>query len=145
VWPHGLLPVPTPDRLRRAGWRSHHRSRWRATSDGLQRSLDLLAPEGTVIDVSWYGDNEIRLSLGGAFHSRRLAIRSSQVGTVSPARRRNRTTSDRLALSLELLDDPVFDAIVTGTSGFSELPDVMAQLAAGTLPALCHVITYDED
>src|SRR6202044_915552 len=72
-----------------------------ATSDGLQRSLELLAPEGTVIDLSWYGDDEIRLSLGGAFHSRRLAIRASQVGTVSPARRRNRTTSDRLALSLE--------------------------------------------
>ena len=41
-----------------------------ATSAGLQRSLDLLAPEGTVIDLSWYGDSEVRLSLGGAFHSR---------------------------------------------------------------------------
>jgi threonine dehydrogenase-like Zn-dependent dehydrogenase len=40
-----------------------------ATSAGLQRSLDLLAPEGTVIDLSWYGDTEVRLSLGGAFHS----------------------------------------------------------------------------
>ena len=27
-----------------------------ATSAGLQLSLDLLAPEGTVIDLSWYGD-----------------------------------------------------------------------------------------
>ena len=40
-----------------------------ATSAGLQRSLDLLAPEGTVLDLSWYGDAEVRLSLGGAFHS----------------------------------------------------------------------------
>src|SRR3954447_8896292 len=47
-----------------------------ATSAGLQRSLDLLAPEGTVIYLSWYGDAEVRLSLGGTFHSRRLAIRS---------------------------------------------------------------------
>jgi threonine dehydrogenase-like Zn-dependent dehydrogenase len=116
-----------------------------ATSDGLQRSLDLLASEGTVIDLSWYGDNEIRLSLGGAFHSRRLAIRASQVGTLSPARRGRRTNSDRLALALELLDDPAFDALVTGKSSFAELPNVMAQLAAGTLPALCHTITYDED
>ena len=52
-----------------------------ATSAGLQLSLDLLAPEGTVIDLSWYGDSVVRLSLGGAFHSRRLGIRSSQVGT----------------------------------------------------------------
>jgi threonine dehydrogenase-like Zn-dependent dehydrogenase len=114
-----------------------------ATSEGLQRSLELLAPEGTVIDLSWYGDNEVRLSLGGAFHSRRLGIRASQVGTVSPARRGRRTTADRLALALELLRDPAFDALLTGQSPFSELPDVMAQLTAGNLPALCHTITYD--
>src|SRR6202042_1544531 len=64
-----------------------------ATSDGLQRSLALLASEGTVIDLSWYGDNEIRLSLGGAFHTRRLAIRASQVGALAPARRERRTNS----------------------------------------------------
>jgi hypothetical protein len=50
------------------------------------QSLDLLGPEGTVIDLSWYGDAEVRLSLGGAFHSRRLGLRASQVGTISPAR-----------------------------------------------------------
>jgi threonine dehydrogenase-like Zn-dependent dehydrogenase len=116
-----------------------------ATSAGLQRSLDLLAPEGTVIDLSWYGDSEVRLSLGGAFHSGRLAIRASQVGTLSPARSGRRTTGDRLALALELLHDPAFDALVTGESRFHELPDVMARLAAGSLSALCHTITYDED
>src|SRR5262249_2963272 len=52
-----------------------------ATSAGLQRSLDLLGPDGTVLDLSWYGEREVRLSLGGAFHARRLAIRASQVGT----------------------------------------------------------------
>ena len=114
-----------------------------ATSAGLQRSLDLLAPEGTVLDLSWYGDSEVRLSLGGAFHSGRLGIRASQVGAVSPARRGRRSTSDRLTLALELLRDPAFDALVTGQSPFCELPDVMARLAAGSLPALCHTITYD--
>jgi threonine dehydrogenase-like Zn-dependent dehydrogenase len=114
-----------------------------ATSAGLQRSLDLLAPEGTVIDLSWYGDSQVRLSLGGAFHSRRLAIRASQVGTLSVARRGRRTQADRLALALELLRDPAFDALVTGQSRFCELPDVMARLAAGSLPALCHTIIYD--
>ncbi len=115
-----------------------------ASSAGLQRSLDLLGPEGTVIDLSWYGDAEIRLSLGGAFHSRRLAIRASQVGTVSPARSGRRTAADRLVLALDLLRDPAFDALVTGESRFAELPDVMARLAAGSLPALCHTISYGE-
>jgi len=116
-----------------------------ATSAGLQRSLDLLAPESTVVDLSWYGDSEVRLSLGGAFHSGRLHIRSSQVSTVSPARSGRRTTADRLALALGLLRDPAFDALVTGESRFDELPDVMPRLAAGTLPALCHTITYDRE
>ena len=115
-----------------------------ATSAGLQLSLDVLAPEGTVIDLSWYGDTEVRLSLGGAFHSRRLGIRASQVATVPPARSGRRTTGDRLALALELLRDPAFDALLTGQSPFGELPDVMARLAAGSLSALCHTITYDQ-
>src|SRR4051794_35677465 len=115
-----------------------------ATGEGLQRSLDLLGGEGTVLDLSWYGDRDVRLALGGAFHSRRLAIRASQVGTVSPARSGRRTTADRLTLALELLRDPAFDALVTGESPFSELPDVMARLAEGSLPALCHTITYGE-
>ncbi len=113
-----------------------------AAPAGLRRSLDLLAPEGTVIELSWYGDREVRLALGGAFHSGRLTIRGSQVGTVSPARRTSRTSADRLALALELLGDPRFDALITGASPFPELPDVLARLAAGSLPALCHLITY---
>jgi len=33
--------------------------------------------------------------------------------------------------------------LVTGESPFDDLPGVMARLAAGSLPALCHTITYD--
>jgi len=113
-----------------------------ATSAGLQQSLDLLAPEGTVIDLSWYGDATVRLSLGGAFHSGRLGVRASQVGTVSAARRGRRSAADRLALALDLLRDPAFDALITGVCLFDELPDVMARLANGSLPALCHTVSY---
>jgi NADPH:quinone reductase-like Zn-dependent oxidoreductase len=116
-----------------------------ATSAGLQRSLELLAPEGTVIELSWYGDREVRLSLGGAFHAGRLGIRASQVSTLSPAQRGRRTMADRLSLALDLLRDPGFDALLSGQSSFDELPDVMARLAVGSLAALCHTITYDGD
>src|SRR3954452_21074364 len=114
-----------------------------ATSAGLQRSLELLAPEGTVIELSWYGERDVQVSLGGAFHSRRLGIRASQVGTLSPTRGGRRTTAERLELALDLLRDSAFDALLTGQSRFDELPDVMSRLAAGSLPALCHTITYD--
>ncbi|HEX4699160.1 MAG TPA: zinc-binding alcohol dehydrogenase [Actinomycetes bacterium] len=115
-----------------------------ATSAGLQLSLDLLAREGTVLELSWYGDRRIELALGGAFHSSRLTVRASQVGTVSPAQGGRRTYAERLALALDLLRDQAFDAVVTGGSRFEELPDVMAALADGSLPALCHTITYDD-
>jgi hypothetical protein len=62
---------------------------------------------------------------------------------VAPARARTRTAAERLALALELLRDPAFDALLTGESGFCELPEVMARLAAGRLPGLCHTIAYD--
>ena len=97
-----------------------------------------------MLDLSWYGD-----ARGAALAGRRVPlaagsrIRASQVGTVSPARSARRTTADRLALALDLLRDPAFDVLVTGESRFDELPDVMARLAAGSLPALCHTITYD--
>ncbi len=116
-----------------------------ATSAGLQRSLELLAPEGTVVDLSWYGDDEVRLSLGGAFHAGRLTVRSSQVGTVSAARRHTRSTADRLRLALQLLRDPAFDALLTGTSPFADLPEVMAGLADGSLPSVCHIVSYSEE
>ncbi|MGW1744677.1 zinc-dependent alcohol dehydrogenase [Streptomyces sp. NPDC002092] len=114
-----------------------------ATEQGLARALELLAAEGTVVELSWYGDRKVSLPLGEAFHSRRLTIRSSQVGTVSPARA-NRSYADRLALALDLLADPALDALITGESAFEELPEVMPRLANGEIPALCHRVRYPE-
>ncbi|MEU3336504.1 zinc-dependent alcohol dehydrogenase [Streptomyces sp. NPDC002144] len=113
-----------------------------ATEQGLARALELLTAEGTVLELSWYGDRQVALPLGEAFHSRRLVIRSSQVGTVSPARRSSRSYTDRLALALDLLADPALDALVTGESAFEELPDVLPRLASGEIPALCHRVRY---
>ncbi|MGP4020846.1 zinc-dependent alcohol dehydrogenase [Saccharopolyspora sp. 5N708] len=115
-----------------------------ATEAGLARSLQLLVPEGEVIELSWYGDRRVAVPLGEAFHSRRLAVRGSQVGTVSPARRGRRTFADRMALALDLLADPRFDALLTGESDFADLPAVLPRLASGELPALCHRIVYPD-
>jgi threonine dehydrogenase-like Zn-dependent dehydrogenase len=115
-----------------------------ASAAGLQLALDLLAAEATVLELSWYGDTEVSLALGGTFHSARLAIRASQVGLVAPARRSSRSGTDRLALALELLRDPAFDTLLTGSSRFDELPETMARLSSGDLPALCHTISYQD-
>ncbi len=115
-----------------------------ATEQGLAHSLELLRAEGTVVELSWYGDRRVSLPLGEAFHSRRLTLRSSQVGTVSPARA-SRSYADRLALALDLLADPRLDALVTGESAFEELPEVMPRLASGAIPALCHRVRYTDE
>jgi threonine dehydrogenase-like Zn-dependent dehydrogenase len=115
-----------------------------ATSAGLRRSLDLLVAEGSVLELSWYGDDDVTLSLGGAFHSGRLSIRASQVGAVAAARRGRRSTRERLSLALDLLRDPSYDCLLTGESPFEELPSVMPRLASGELAALCHGVSYGE-
>ena len=96
-----------------------------------------------MLDLSWYGDREIRLSLGARFHSDRLGIRASQVGTVSPARAGRRSYADRLRLALDLLADPAYDAVLTGSSPLAELPEVMARLADGDPRTICHTVTYE--
>jgi 2-desacetyl-2-hydroxyethyl bacteriochlorophyllide A dehydrogenase len=113
-----------------------------ATEAGLARSLELLADEGEVIELSWYGDRPVRVPLGEAFHSRRLTVRASQVGAVSRARRGRRSHADRLALALRLLADDRFDALVTDECRFEDLPLAMARLAEGALTTLCMRVDY---
>jgi threonine dehydrogenase-like Zn-dependent dehydrogenase len=108
--------------------------------DGLATALRLAGDEATVVELSWFGDREVALPLGGAFHARRLTLRSSQVGTLPPAQRPRWTHRRRLELALTLLADPVLDVLISGESPFAALPATMATLA-GT-DALCHRIVY---
>ena len=111
------------------------------SEQGLQFALQATVTEGEIVVASWFGDRGIRLNLGEDFHSRRLTIRSSQVGMVAPRRRETRTSEGRLRLALQLLRDPAFDALLTDASSWRELPEVMAAVAAGS-PGLCHTIDW---
>jgi len=112
------------------------------SEEGLELALRSAATEGEIIEASWFGDRAVTLHLGAQFHSRRLSIRSSQVGMVAPRRRGSRSHADRLALALHLLADPAFDALLTGTSTWQELPATMAAIANGSSPGLCHTIDW---
>jgi len=109
---------------------------------GLDLALRLAAVEAAIVELSWFGDQTVPLSLGGAFHARRLTIRSSQVGRVAPSQRPRWDARRRMQLALTLLGDPVLDALITGESEFETLPDVMADLARSPGDALCHRIRY---
>ena len=62
------------------------------------------------------------LPLGEAFHQRRLRIVSSQVGSIAPAMRGRRGFAERLAVALELLADPRYDALLEPATPFQRLP-----------------------
>jgi len=109
---------------------------------GLELAVELAAFEGTIVEASWYGDRVVPLALGGAFHSRRLTIKSSQVGAVAPSRRAQYDTRRRMQDALGLLRDAALDALVTGESAFDSLPEIMVRLAAGPGGTLCHRIRY---
>jgi hypothetical protein len=92
--------------------------------------------------MSWYGDGEVSLPLGGAFHSRRLALMSSQVGRVAPSHRLRWSYARRLAAAIALLDDPRLDALLTPAIPFADLPAALPRILAAGSGVLCQVIDY---
>ncbi len=109
---------------------------------GLLSALASAGSGGTVVEVSWFGDQSVCLPLGEAFHSRRLTLKSSQVGQLPPSRAQQWTTGRRIELALGLLRDPTLDVLVTGESDFEDLPEVMSQLSEDPGDELCHRIRY---
>src|SRR3569833_3176856 len=58
-----------------------------ASAEWLATALNIAGDEATIVELSWYGEGAVPVPLGGAFHSRRLKLVSSQVGMVAPSRR----------------------------------------------------------
>ncbi|BBK43267.1 dehydrogenase [Allostella vacuolata] len=110
--------------------------------DGLVTALALAGDEAVVTVLSWFGSSPVALPLGGAFHARRLTLRASQVGRVAPEQRGRWSYRRRLALALDLLQDPAYDFLLTGESDFADLPRTMARLAGPPDGTLCHVVRY---
>lgn len=116
-----------------------------ASAAGLDTALRLAGFEATVIEMSWYGTRRVEVDLGSCFHSQRLTIRASQVGTVSPTRAARRSHSQRLALAVELCADECLDVLFAPDAPFAALPQVMARLADPADRTLCQRIVYGEE
>ncbi|MFO8153196.1 zinc-dependent alcohol dehydrogenase [Thioalkalivibrio sp.] len=109
---------------------------------GLVDALRVAGREGTILELSWYGDRAVPLPLGEDFHARRLVLRSTQVGQIPAHRQPRWDYRRRMDLALRLLCDGVLDILVTGESRFEELPEALAALAHAPGAALCHRIRY---
>jgi NADPH:quinone reductase-like Zn-dependent oxidoreductase len=109
---------------------------------GLATAINLAGDEAKIIETSWYGDGDIALPLGGAFHSRRLTIISSQVGKVAPSHRPRWPYARRLAAALDLLADDRLDALIAPPIAFTDLPAHLPRILAPGSGVLCQRIDY---
>ncbi len=113
-----------------------------ASPSGLATAIACAGFEATVVEMSWYGDGFVPAPLGGAFHSRRLKLVSSQVGQISPARRPRWDYARRMAAALGLLQDPRLDGLITDEIAFSDLPAALPRILATQAPGLVTAVRY---
>jgi hypothetical protein len=109
---------------------------------GLNTALALAGEEATVLELSWYGDASVAAPLGGAFHSRRLRLISSQVGRIAPSHRPRWSHGRRLAAALALLTDTRLDALLAPAILFQDLPQRLPNIFDANSGVLCQPIIY---
>ena len=109
---------------------------------GLTTALALAGEEATVLEMSWYGDAVVTAPLGGAFHSRRLRLISSQVGQIAPSHRPRWSHARRLAAALALLADARLDALLAPPVLFADLAGRLPDILDAGNGILCQPIAY---
>ncbi len=113
-----------------------------ASAAGLAAAIDAAGFEATIVELSWYGDGTVAAPLGGAFHSRRLKLISSQVGSVAASRRARWDYKRRLTAALQLLRDDRLDALLAEEIAFTDAPARLAALLAPGAKGLAPVLRY---
>jgi NADPH:quinone reductase-like Zn-dependent oxidoreductase len=113
-----------------------------ASEAGLRLALDIAGFEARIIEVSWFGDKQIALPLGGAFHSQRLQLISSQVGHIASPMRNRISHRGRLETAISLLDDPHLDSLITEDVRFDDLPAALPRLLAADAPGIATAVRY---
>jgi 2-desacetyl-2-hydroxyethyl bacteriochlorophyllide A dehydrogenase len=92
----------------------------------LQEAIDCVAPEGTVVVCSWYGEKPVPLDLGGRFHRGRVRLVSSQVGRIDPSLAPRWDRDRRLGLAIELLRELVLAELITQRFAFARAAEAYA-------------------
>jgi len=112
------------------------------TAAGLATALRLAGEETGIVELSWYGTSEVAVPLGEAFHSRRLRLVSSQVGSVAPSHRPRWTRRRRLMAALALLEEPVLDVLLGPGIAFDDLPAKLPSILRCESEGMCPLIRY---
>jgi threonine dehydrogenase-like Zn-dependent dehydrogenase len=102
-------------------------------------ALNMLAHEGTLLVASWFGTTPVVLPLGGAFHRRRLTIRSTQVSTIPAHLSAAWTRSRRRMEAAELLPELPLKELCTHVFPFSQAAEAFRAVDEST-PGLMHAV-----
>jgi threonine dehydrogenase-like Zn-dependent dehydrogenase len=113
-----------------------------ANPKGLATALDCAGFEASVIEVSWYGDQDVGVPLGRAFHSGRLKLISSQVGQVAASRRPRWNYARRMQKAMQLLGDPRLDILIGDAIDFNDAPSQLPSIFSGEGRGLAPVLHY---
>lgn len=115
-----------------------------ASPEGLATALTCAGDEATVLELSWYGAKPVSVPLGADFHSRRLVLKSTQVGRIPPQRRNRWTFRRRLETALALLADDRLDALLHPRLPFARLPECLPHVLLHDRSALAPLVVYDQ-
>jgi NADPH:quinone reductase-like Zn-dependent oxidoreductase len=113
-----------------------------ANQKGLATALEIAGFEGTVVEVSWFGDKEVAVPLGRKFHSGRLTLISSQVGQIAASRRPRWDYARRMAKAMELLGDARLDVLIGEEIAFNDAPKRLPDVFSSDLSGLAPVLRY---
>ena len=113
-----------------------------ATEAGLRLALQCAANEAKIVEASWFGDKQVSLPLGEAFHARRLKLISSQVGQIAPSHRADWTYARRLQAAMALLENDRFDSLIEAEISFDDAPARLPEILDDRRPRLMTVLRY---
>ncbi len=114
-----------------------------SSAAGLATALGCAGFEARIVELSWFGAALVSVPLGEAFHAKRLQLVSSQVGSVAASRRSRWDHARRMAMALDLLNDPLLDQLITDDIPFAQAPAALPGVFAATYPGLTAILTYE--
>jgi len=115
-----------------------------ASPQGLATALTSAGDGASIVEMSWYGAEDVPVPLGRDFHARRLKLVSSQVGTIPAERQARWTYRRRLETALSLLRDPALDRLISHRIPFDTLPERLPDILNKTSDVLAALVVYDD-
>ncbi len=115
------------------------------TATALQSAIDVVAEEGTVVAVSWYGTQPVTLDLGAHFHRGRVHLRASQVGRVAPELALRWNHARLMSLARDLLPHLQLDELISHRVPFARASEAYRLFEEHPEEVLQVLLTYDEE